>query len=298
VTTQNGSYVLRKKPNGRLLKGAHAVEREFRVMHALWKVAFPVPRPLALCLDDAVIGTPFYIMEMVSGRIFWDSSLPTAGARQRGALFEAMNSTLARLHMLTPQTIGLGGFGRAERYLQRQIDRWSQQYLGDGGEFGDKHMNRLIDWLPANVPASNDARVVHGDYRIDNLIFHPTEAAVVAVLDWELSTLGDPLADFTYHLMMYRLPPDIVGGLAGNDLQLLGIPTEREYVEAYCRRTGQSHIGGLDFYLAFNLFRFAAILYGIKSRIRHGTAASSNATKTAMHASTVAELAWRQVSGQ
>jgi aminoglycoside phosphotransferase (APT) family kinase protein len=289
------NYVLRRKPPGVLLKGAHAVEREYRVISALAGAAFPVARPYALCTDESVIGTWFYVMEMAEGRIFWDSRLPGLTAAERPHYFDALNSTIARLHGLDPATIGLADYGKPGNYFDRQIARWSRQYLEDDAAGRDAHMDRLIEWLPRHVPAGEASSVVHGDFRADNIVFHPTEPTVIAVLDWELSTLGHPLADFTYHLMMYRLPPQIIGGFAGKDLAALAIPSEAEYVAAYCRRTGRDGIAQLNFYLAFNMFRFAAILHGIKGRIVRGTASSAHAKSMADNVGPLAKIAWSQI---
>jgi aminoglycoside phosphotransferase (APT) family kinase protein len=295
LRTPGRDYVLRRKPPGALLKGAHAIEREYRVIGALSGVGFPVARPFALCLDETVIGTWFYVMEMVSGRIFWDSTLPGLTRNERPMYFDAMNAAMANLHLLDPPSIGLADYGKGGNYFGRQIARWSRQYLEDEAAGRDPNMDRLIAWLPHNIPPGEQQSIVHGDFRADNLIFHPTEPRIIAVLDWELSTLGHPLGDFTYHLMMYRLPPRMVGGFNGSDLDALSIPTEAEYVAAYCRRTGRDAIANLDFYIAFNMFRFAAILHGIKGRIARGTAASTHAQSMVENLETLAELAWAQV---
>jgi aminoglycoside phosphotransferase (APT) family kinase protein len=295
IATPGRCYVLRRKPPGKLLPGAHAVDREYRVLKALAAQDFPVARPLALCADEEVIGTPFYIMEMVEGRIFWEAHLPQANDDERPMLFDAMNATIARLHRIDPESAGLGDYGRPGDYFARQIGRWSKQYLGDveAGRVGA--MDRLVEWLPENIPAGEDeSRIIHGDFRCDNMIFHPAEPRVLAVLDWELSTLGHPLADFAYHLMMYRMPAELETGLAGLDLPSLRIPSEEEYVAAYCRRAGRKGIPHLDFYLAFNLFRLAAIIHGIKGRMVRGTAASAHAGKLVASLGPLAELGWAQ----
>lgn len=294
LLTPGAAYVLRRKPPGVLLRGAHAVEREARVLQALGGAGFPVARVFGLCTDDAVIGTWFYVMAMVEGRVFWDATFPEVGLSDRPLYFDAMNETLARLHQIDYAAVGLDGFGRAENYMRRQIDRWSKQYLEDADAGRDPNMDRLLEWLPSRVPADDETSVVHGDFRCDNMIFHPTEPRVLAVLDWELSTLGHPLADFTYHAMMYRMPPSIVAGLAGADLAALNIPDEAAYVAAYCRRTGRESIPGYDFYVAFNFFRMAAIFHGIKGRAIRGTAASASAHERAKAFPELAELAWRQ----
>jgi len=289
------TYVLRRKPPGLLLPGAHAVEREYRVIFALAGQGFPVARAYGLCLDEAVIGTPFYVMEMVEGRIFWEADLPQVERNERPAYFDAMNAVMAQLHSIDPAAAGLGDYGKPGNYFERQIGRWSKQYLGDTEAGRVPAMDRLVEWLPANIPEdSGEARIIHGDFRCDNMIFHATEPRVLAVLDWELSTLGHPLADFSYHLMMYRMPAGISTGLAGLDLVALNIPSEAEYVTAYCHRTGREGIPDLDFYLAFNMFRLAAIVHGIKGRVARGTAASAHAAKMAASLEGLADLAWQQ----
>jgi aminoglycoside phosphotransferase (APT) family kinase protein len=294
LITPGTAYVLRRKPPGALLKGAHAVEREARVLQALGTVEFPVPRVYGLCTDDAVIGTWFYVMDYIEGRIIWDATFPGVSREQRPLYFDAMNATIARLHCIDYAAIGLGDYGRPGNYFERQIGRWSQQYLADVEAGRDPHMDRLLEWLPAHIPAGDETCLVHGDFRVDNMVFHPTEPRVLAVLDWELSTLGHPLADFAYHFMMYRMPPLRVAGLVGADLAALNIPGEAEYVAAYCRRTGRDGIPGLDFYVAFNLFRLAAICHGIKGRLARGTAASAHARETAAAYPVLARLAWEQ----
>lgn len=293
LRTPTRSYVLRRKPPGTLLKGAHAVEREAAVLTALEKVAFPVPRVHALCVDDSVIGTWFFVMDFVDGRIFWDARLPEVSREDRPSYFQAMTATLAQLHTIDYAAIGLAGYGRAGNYFERQIGRWSQQYLGDNAAGRDPNMDRLIEWLPANIPPGDETSIVHGDFRIDNMIFNPTEPRVCAVLDWELSTLGHPLADFSYFLMMYRMPPLVVAGLLGADLAALNLPSEDETVAAYCRHTRRDGVPNLDFYIAFNLFRLAAIFHGIKARVARGTAASAHATRCAEALPELAALAWR-----
>jgi aminoglycoside phosphotransferase (APT) family kinase protein len=295
LITPTHTYVLRRKPPGRILKGAHAVEREAQVLGCLAKADFPVPRIHGLCTDGAVIGTWFYVMDMVEGRIFWDATLPDVSRDDRAHHFDAMNSTIAALHTVDYRAIGLETFGRPGNYFARQIERWSKQYFGDIDAGRDPKMERLIEWLPANIPPGDETSIVHGDYRLDNMIFHPTEPRVLAVLDWELSTLGHPLADFTYNAMMYRMPPHIVAGLAGAGVAALGIPTESEYLAAYCRRTGRDSIPRYDFYLAFNLFRLAAIFHGIKGRVIRGTASSAQAACRAKLWPELAAIAWAQV---
>ena len=291
LITAGRSYVLRRKPPGKLLPGAHAVDREYRVISALAAQGFPVARAYGLCLDEAVIGTPFYVMEMVEGRIFWDAALPEVPREERPAYFDAMNATIAQLHLIDPEGAGLGDYGKPGNYFERQIGRWSKQYLGDVEAGRVEAMDRLVEWLPLNIPPDEpQARVIHGDFRCDNMIFHATEPKVLAVLDWELSTLGHPLADFSYHLMMYRMPD----ALAGKDLAALNLPSEDEYVAAYCRRTGRDGLPDLDFYLAFNLFRLAAIVHGIKGRLVRGNASSGHAAEMVKRLEPLADLAWAQ----
>jgi aminoglycoside phosphotransferase (APT) family kinase protein len=294
LITPHAAYVLRRKPPGELLKGAHAVEREAKVLTALGSAGFPVAHVHALCTDETVIGTWFYVMDMVEGRIFWDATFPDVPRAERPAYFDAMNATLATLHGIDYAAIGLSDYGRPGNYFARQIDRWSKQYLADEDAGRDENMDRLIDWLPAHIPSGDESAIVHGDFRCDNMIFHPTEPRILAVLDWELSTLGHPLADFTYNAMMYRMPPHIVAGLAGADIAALNIPSEAEYVAAYCRRTGRREIAGYDFYMAFNFFRIAAIFHGIKGRVIRGTAASAQARERVQVFPELAEIAWQQ----
>ncbi|HEX8443006.1 MAG TPA: phosphotransferase family protein [Allosphingosinicella sp.] len=295
LTTPTRSYVLRRKPPGKLLPGAHAVDREYRVISALHRQGFPVAEPVGLCEDESVLGTPFYVMALVEGRIFWEAHLPEIAREERAAYFDAMNATIAALHGIDPDAAGLADYGKPGNYFERQIGRWSRQYLGDTEAGRVPAMDRLAEWLPANVPTDEPrARIIHGDYRCDNMIFQSSEPRVLAVLDWELSTLGHPLADFSYHLMMYRMPAGITAGLAGLDLPALNIPSEAEYVAAYCARTGRDGIPDLDFYIAFNMFRLCAILHGIKGRVARGTAASAHAEAAAAGLEVLAELAWSQ----
>lgn len=291
LTTPDRAYVLRRKPPGPIVTGAHAVEREARVLSALGTTGFPVAEVYGLCTDESVIGTWFFVMAMVEGRIFWDATFPDIERAQRSAYFDAMNETIARLHSIDPAAVGLEDYGRSSNYVGRQITRWSTQYLEDKEAGRDADMDRLIEWLPANIPPDEESSIVHGDFRCDNMIFHPVEPRVLAVLDWELSTLGHPLSDFANHAMMYRMPPEIVAGLGGADLAPLGIPSEAEYVAAYCRRTGRASIPAYDFYIAFNFFRLAAIFHGIKGRALRGTAASVHARERAKSFPLLARLA-------
>ena len=297
LVTADRSYVLRRKPPGHALKGAHAVDREAKVLTGLAKANFPVARVHGLCTDEDVIGSIFYVMDMVEGRIFWDATVPGISNAERAAIFDAMNETIARLHMVDYEAVGLGDYGRPGNYFARQIARWSRQYHEDADVRRDANMDRLIDWLNANTPGDDDATsVIHGDFRIDNMIFHPTEPMVLAVLDWELSTLGHPGADFAYHAMMYRMPPHIVAGLAGADIAALGIPTEEDYLAAYCARTGRDGMPGYGFYMAFNFFRLAAIFHGIKGRVIRGNASSAQANERVKVLPELMELAWRQTA--
>ncbi|VWX47295.1 phosphotransferase [Novosphingobium sp. 9U] len=297
LVTPLRSYVLRRKPPGPLLKGAHAVEREARVLSAVGRAGFPVPHVFGLCTDDTVIGSWFYVMDMVEGRIFWDATFPDVSRAERGAYFEAMNETIAALHRFDPGAINLADYGKPGNYFERQIARWSKQYLADEEAGRDEGMDRLIEWLPTAIPPGDETRVVHGDFRCDNMIFHPTEPRVLAVLDWELSTLGHPLADFAYHAMMFRMPPEIVAGLSGADLAALGIPSEEEYCAAYCRNVQRPLISQADygFYIAFNFFRLAAIFHGIKGRVLRGTAASEHARERAKSLPRIVTLAMQSM---
>jgi aminoglycoside phosphotransferase (APT) family kinase protein len=289
-------YVLRRKPPGRLLPSAHAVDREFRVIRALADAGVPVARAHALCEDDAVIGTAFYVMEYVAGRVFWDPSLPGMERDDRAAIHDEINRVIAALHSVDYEAVGLGDFGRTGEYIARQVARWSKQYQASETEKIEA-MDNLIAWLPANIPAGDETRIVHGDYRIDNVIFHPREPRILAVLDWELSTLGHPLADFAYHCMVWRIPPGTFRGLGGLELAALGIPSEQDYVAAYCRRTGRAGIDRRDweYYMVYNMFRIAAIVQGVMARALQGNASSAQALETGRAARPLAELAWRQV---
>lgn len=289
-------YVLRRKPPGKLLPSAHAVEREYRVITALAKTDVPVPRTYALCQDDSVIGTAFYIMDYVAGRVLWDPRLPGMPRSERGLVFDEMNRVIAALHQVDYQAIGLGDYGKSGSYFARQIDRWTRQYRASETEKIDA-MDRLIAWLPEHIPASDETRIVRGDYRLDNLIFHSAEPRVLAVLDWELSTLGHPLSDFAYHCMTWRFDPGQFRGMAGHDLPALGIPTEAEYLDVYCRRVGREPVpkSEWEYYLAFNMFRLAGILQGIMARALQGNAASQSALEAGRRTRPIAEQAWRQV---
>ena len=291
LTTPSKRYVLRRKPPGKLLPSAHAVEREYAVMSALAATSFPVPKTHILCADESVAGTAFFVMDHVDGRIFWNGRLPELAPSERATLYDSMNATLARLHSVDYRAIGLGEYGKEGAYVARQIARWTKQYrLSETQPIAE--MEKLIDWLPQHLPAGETTRLVHGDYRLDNLIMAKNAPKVVAVIDWELSTLGDPLADFAHHLMQWRLPPGNRGGFFGFEFSQTGIPDERDYVAAYCERTKRKGIGDLDYYLAYNMFRLAAIVQGIGGRLRDGTAASAEAAEEAKLAVPLAHAAW------
>lgn len=291
VTAGDRRYVLRRKPPGVLLPSAHAVDREYRVMAALAHTGVPVARMLALCEDSSTLGTAFFVMEHIEGRILWDPTMPGMTPAERRAHYDELNRVIAALHAVDYVAIGLADYGRPGRYVERQVARWSKQYISAGIE-RIPAMDQLIEWLPKHAPAGDETAIVHGDYRLDNVIFHPTEPRVLAVLDWELSTLGHPLADFAYQVMAWRLKPAQFRGLAGCDLATLGIPDEREYVAAYCRRSGRARIPDFEYYLIFNMFRIAAILHGVLARARAGNAASGDAEATGSRARVVAEVGW------
>jgi aminoglycoside phosphotransferase (APT) family kinase protein len=307
LTTPARSYVMRAKPGpvARLLPSAHAVEREFAVMRGLAGTDVPVPRMECLCEDESVIGRAFYVMEFMPGRVLWDQALPGMAPAERGAIYDEMNRVIAALHTVKFAERGLAGYGKPGNYFDRQIGRWSKQYKASADGAGPlsqpiPEMEKLVEWLPAHIPpaARDEAKVsiVHGDYRLDNLMFHPTEPRVIAVLDWELSTLGHPLADFSYHCMAWHVPHP-GRGIGGLDHAALGIPSEDDYIRRYCERTGLATVADLkadwNFYLAYNLFRIAAILQGIAKRVEAGTASSPQATASAAGARPMAELAWR-----
>lgn len=296
LSAASGRYVLRRKPPGKLLPSAHAVDREYRVITAVRKAGIPVARTYALCEDESVIGTPFYIMECVEGRVLWDQSLPGWRKADRAPIFEEMNRVIAALHSVDYKALGLESFGKPGNYLARQIGRWSKQYKASETEHIPA-MENLIQWLPENIPPDDETTIVHGDYRMDNMIFHPTQPRILAILDWELSTLGNPLADFSYHVMSWRLSPEQFRGLGGVDCASLGIPTEAEYVARYYERTGRPPVNQKewDFYVAYNMFRLSAICQGIMGRVVDGTAASQHAVDSGKRARPLAEAGWRQV---
>ena len=289
-------YVLRRKPPGKLLASAHAVDREFRAISALYPQGFPVPEPVLYCADENVIGTAFYVMGFVDGRSIWEPRMPDATNAERTATYDAMNETLARLHRFDPNAIGLSDYGKSENYMARQVARWSKQYVASKTMEIDE-MERLMEWLPQHLPPEGPVRLVHGDYRLDNMILDHKGPRVLAVLDWELSTLGDPLADVTYHLMAWEMPRTEsgagTGSLRGLDLKSLGIPDRDAYVEMYWKRTGLDPRPHLQLYLAYNFFRIAGILQGIVGRVRDGTAANQNAAAMANLVRPMAENAWK-----
>jgi aminoglycoside phosphotransferase (APT) family kinase protein len=295
LSTPQRQYVMRTKPApvAQLLPSAHAIEREFRLQSALSGSGVPVTRMHCLCEDESVIGRAFYVMDFVEGRIFWEQSLPGMAPADRGAIYDELNRVIAELHKVDYAALGLADYGKAGNYFNRQIDRWTRQYRASEID-PIEAMDRLIAWLPEHIPYEADPQVslVHGDYRIDNVIFHPTEPRILAVIDWELSTLGHPLADFAYHLMNWHTTPGLARGLHGLDLLTLGIPQESAYIAAYERHFGHPATGNWNFYLAYNLFRLAAILQGIAKRVRDGTASNAQAAEVGRHARPLAEMGW------
>jgi aminoglycoside phosphotransferase (APT) family kinase protein len=293
LETPQRRYVLRRKPPGKLLPSAHAVDREYRIISALHAQNFPVAAPVLYCADESVVGTAFFVMACVDGRVFWEPQMPASNPAERAQVYDAMNATIARLHSFEPAAIGLGDYGRGENYVARQVERWSKQYRASETVKIDD-MERLIAWLPAHLPPAQPPRIVHGDYRLDNIILAPDAPKIAAVLDWELSTLGDPLADFTYHLMQWHMPPHDAGtgSLLGLDLATLGIPSLEAYVDAYVGRTGLDPRPHLPVYFAYNFFRLAAILQGIVGRVRDGTATSAYAAAKGEMVGPLAAKAW------
>jgi aminoglycoside phosphotransferase (APT) family kinase protein len=301
LLTPGGAYVMRTKPGpvAKLLPSAHAIEREFRVMHALHGTGVPVARMHLLCSDESVIGRAFYVMEFMDGRVLWDQALPGMSTSERAAIYDEMNRVIAALHGVHVSAAGLADYGKPGSYFERQINRWSRQYVASVTEEVTE-MDRLIEWLPAHMPASardeREVSVVHGDYRLDNLVFHKSESRVIAVLDWELSTLGHPLADFSYHCMAWHIPPGTFRGIGGLDHAALGIPSEAEYIRRYCDRTGRADAAALaadwNFYLAYNLFRLASITQGIAKRVVDGIASSAQARATGASTRPLAQMAW------
>jgi aminoglycoside phosphotransferase (APT) family kinase protein len=308
LNTPARSYVMRAKPGpvAKLLPSAHAIEREYAVMRGLHGTAVPVPRMYCLCEDESVIGRAFYVMEYMAGRVLWEQSLPDLDRAARRAIYLEMNRVIAALHTVKFAERGLADYGKPGNYVERQIGRWGKQYRASADGTGPMsqpiaEMEKLLEWLPAHLPASAKdeslVSIVHGDYRLDNLMFHPSEPRVIAVLDWELSTLGHPLADFAYHCMAWHIPPGMFRGIGGLDLAALGIPSEDEYIRLYCERTGLARPEALkadwNFYMAYNMFRIAAILQGIAKRVENGTASSAQAQKSAAGARPMAAMAWQ-----
>ena len=293
LSTPERRYVMRSKPGpiAKLLPSAHAIEREFRVMRALATQGVPVPQMELLCEDESVIGRAFFIMQHIEGRIFWDQSLPGMANAERAAIYDEMNRVIAQLHGVDVERARLGDYGKAGNYFERQIGRWSKQYRASETEPCEP-MNRLIEWLPSHIPPGDEVSVVHGDYRIDNLIFDPVQPRIIAILDWELSTIGHPLADFSYNCMSWHIPATAFRGIGGIDLAALGIPDEAEYIHRYCERTGRTGIADWNFYLAYNMFRIAAILQGVYKRATEGIASSDNARDSGRNARMLAELGW------
>lgn len=295
VEAASGRYVLRQKPVGKVLPSAHQVDREYRVMKALGATDVPVPRMLALCEDDSVMGSMFFVMEYLEGRTLWDPRLPDMTPAERGAVFEAMNDAIAKISLVDPVAVGLGDYGRQGGYVERQISRWSKQYRASE-TVSIPSMDALIDWLPQAMPTTpEEVRIAHGDFRLDNLLFHPTEPRVLGVLDWELSTLGDPFADFAYNVMVWRIVPGIFRGLGGVDLAALGIPTESDYIDLWCAKTGRERPENFDFYIILSLFRIAAIVQGIAKRAQDGTANDPKAAEMGKVAGPLADIAWGMV---
>ncbi len=296
VQSANHRYVLRRKPPGKLLPSAHAVDREYRVIMALTDTDVPVARARALCRDASVIGTDFYLMDYVEGRLFWDAALPELAGKDRRAIYEEMTRVIAALHAVDYTAVGLGDFGKPGHYIERQVTRWTQQYRAAETETIDA-MDRLIDWLPLHIPADEETSIVHGDFRLDNAIYHPHEPQILAVLDWELSTLGHPLVDLAYLCMRYHLSAELFKGLGGLDTAALQIPSEAECVADYCRRRGRSPVAPRDwtYYLAFNMFRLTGILQGVLARAIQGNASSATALEAGRRARPLAEQAWALV---
>ncbi len=291
LTSPSGSYVLRRKPLGPLLPSAHAVDREYKVIAGLHPTGFPVAKPYGLCTDDSIIGSWFYIMDMVEGRTIWDGSMPGSDPAERRAVYEAMIDTLAALHAIDIEAAGLSDYGKTGNYFERQVGRWTKQYRAAQTEVMPE-MERLIEWLPKTLPAQDRVSIVHGDYRIDNMIFDIQKPKVLAVLDWELGTLGDPLADFTYVAMAWVTENGGRSGVMDLDRAALGIPELDEMVARYCAATGRDNIPDLDWYFAFNFFRLAGIIQGIKKRVIEGTATSSHARDMSERVYPLAEAAW------
>lgn len=292
LQTADRAFVVRKKPSGELLPSAHAVDREYRVMSALQDTDVPVPRVHLLCEDESIVGTTFYVMDYVEGRVFTDKLLPGCTPAQRREMYDAANDVLARLHTVDYRAVGLGEFGKPTGYVARQVSRWTKQYLASRVE-ETPAMTKLIEWLPKNMPQNDEATIAHGDYRIGNLLFHPQDSRVVAVLDWELSTIGHPLSDLAYCCSVYHLPAAGGRGFVGMDLQALGIPEEKEFLDGYCRRTGRADIPNWTFFIVFSMFRSAAILAGVYRRSVDGQGVDARMAEAKKSYQDVAEMAWR-----
>lgn len=297
----SGAWILRRKPPGKLLPSAHAIDREYRIMAALANTEVPVPKMLGLCENPEIIGTAFYLMEYITGRILWDPTLPGMSPAERASHYDEMNRVIAALHSVDYNAVGLGDYGKSGQYIERQIARWGKQYLA-GTEAGPEgkpgaprlpDMDQLMAWLPEHLPSGDETAIAHGDFRLDNLMWHPTEPRVLAVLDWELSTLGHPLTDFAYLMMAWRLPPEAFRGMAGTDFTALGIPTAEEFIARYCQRTRRSEVANFEYYLIFNIFRIAAILHGIWARALLGNASDQNALAMGKRAEKLAAFAWQ-----
>lgn len=293
LITPQRCYVMRCKPGpkAKLLPSAHAIEREYRVMDALRDTQVPVANMICLCEDESIIGRAFFVMDFVDGRVMWEQGMPDSSPEERTAVYGELNRIMAAMHSIPIDSVGLTDFGRPGNYFERQISRWTKQYRASETETISA-MDNLIEWLPKNIPAGDETSLVHGDFRLDNVIFHPKEPKVLAVLDWELSTIGHPLADFSYHCMGWHIAPGQFRGMAGLDHTALGLPTEAQYIASYCQRTGRTHIDHWDFYIAYNLFRLSGILQGIMKRVVDGTAASEQAVSAGQRARMLAELGW------
>lgn len=291
LTARSGTYVLRRKPFGPLLPKAHAIDREFRVLRALSGSAVPVPPVLAYCSNPAILGAEFYVMAFMDGRIFYDQRLPGLKPAERAEIFDAMNVAVSALHSVDPEEVSLDDFGRSSGFLSRQVSLWTQQY-GATKRSTCEPMEQLIAWLPENLPPEQPPRIFHGDLRLDNMVFHPTEPRVVALLDWELATIGDPLADFAYHMLVWRVGADLFRGLGDLDRGALGIPDEANYLERYCQRTGRTGVPYWHFYLAFSLFRVAAILQGVWRRSQDGQASAADAASMGDKVEPLARIGW------
>lgn len=292
VAGSDRRIVLRKRPQGQLLASAHAIDREYRVMEALQGTSVPVPRMLGYCRDPHVLGTEFFVMEYLEGRVYVDQALPGVPPSERGAMYREMSRVISAIHEVDFESVGIGDYGKPGNYFARQIGRWSRQCAAATLPLPSA-MHSLMEWLPEHIPTDNETTLVHGDYRLDNLVFHPSDPRIIGVLDWELSTLGHPLADFSAHCMSWRIPAQIWRGIGGLDLQELGIPSEAEYLSLYVNTTGRDPSPHWDFYMAFNLFRLSAILHGIAQRAADGIAAAADALETGRKAAPLAELGWQ-----